>query len=291
MMLFLKLIRVNQWSKNILLFFPLTFSHQFANQENLFLNCIMFIAFSLCASATYIVNDIIDLESDKKHPYKKFRPLASNRIKLSQAIMILISLIILSLVILSFIKFNGFILIIFYILGSFLYSIFLKKIIYIDCIILSFFYIYRIYIGSYILKIDLSLWLLSFSYMFFLSLAFLKRYGELYLHKNLNQLKNYRRQYKFNKDINLIRLFGYLSGIMSCLILIFYAQSESSKILYDNSNFIIFAGLILFTWLLRIWNKAKNENMNDPIEFVIRDIFTYFCFVLIVIILLFAKLY
>ena len=148
MMLFLKLIRVNQWSKNILLFFPLTFSHQFANQENLFLNCIMFIAFSLCASATYIVNDIIDLEADKKHPYKKFRPLASNRIKLSQAIMILISLIILSLVILSFIKFNGFILIIFYILGSFLYSIFLKKIIYIDCIILSFFYIYRIWVPN-----------------------------------------------------------------------------------------------------------------------------------------------
>ena len=90
---FFKLIRINQWTKNILLFFPLIFSHQISNQEDLILNSIIFISFSLCASASYIINDILDLEVDRKHPYKKFRPLASNKIKFSEAIIIMMLLI------------------------------------------------------------------------------------------------------------------------------------------------------------------------------------------------------
>lgn len=286
-----ELIRIHQWIKNILIFLPLLFSHQIDNIDYLLIETIGFFAFSFCASSSYILNDILDLESDQKHPFKKYRPLASKKIRTSHAIIISISLLILSLIISSTINLKTMLLTLIYFSFSFIYSKFIKKIIYFDCLFLSSFYVYRIYFGSSILDIYLSIWLITFAFFLFLSLALFKRYSELCLHKNLKQIKNYRKNYSFKRDIKILKFLGLFIGSTASLILIFYSLSLTSQVLYKNPMIIIFSAFILLFWIFRLWNKGEIKNINDPIEFAINDKISYISSGLIIIIFIFAKFY
>ena len=160
-----KVFRFHHWIKNILLFIPLITAHKFHNLDLVLELCIAFISFSLCASSIYIFNDIIDIDHDRSHPNKKNRPFASSKISINFGIILGITSLTISFI-MSFGLNELFTIFLFtYLALSILYSFFLKKVKYLDCIILVGFYVLRIFSGGAVVNIMPSFWLIIFSFI------------------------------------------------------------------------------------------------------------------------------
>jgi decaprenyl-phosphate phosphoribosyltransferase len=170
---YIKLLRPEQYTKNLFIFLPVFFGIKI-NDINILLNCFYaFLIFSLVASSIYIFNDIFDAEDDKKHPVKKNRPIASGKISIKSAYIILILLLLISLPLTYFLNHEVFYLILLYIILNIGYTIRLKHIAIIDIFIISSGFIIRLYIGSAISEISLSVWIevMTFLLALFISLA------------------------------------------------------------------------------------------------------------------------
>ena len=269
-----KAIRIRQWIKNILIFLPLVFNHFSISGEDLVNLTAAFFAFSLNASAVYILNDLLDLPSDRKHRDKKFRPCASGQLNLLHAIAIVPFLLGLSFYIASFIGIAFVYLLMGYLIITTAYSLVLKKIALLDIFLLSALYTTRIFAGTVIIDTQLSLWLFSFSLIFFLSLALVKRYAEI---KNDQLLKSVQdddqvvgRGYTVG-DAPFILSLGVGSGIISSIIILLYANNVS-PIIFPNSEYIWIVAAVHLYWISRIWFLANRGIMNDdPTEFAVKD--------------------
>ena len=268
----LKVFRVHHWIKNLLLFIPLITAHKFYDLDLIFLLCLAFLSFSFCASSIYIINDILDIKNDTQHPKKKQRPFASKEISIKKGIFLAsFSLIISFIFSLSLNKLFIIFLIGYFLLSS-VYSFYLKKIKYLDCIILVIFYILRLFSGGVVVNIMPSFWLVIFSIFIFFSLALAKRYTELNLHYSKSEnLKISGRNYTYKDQKNLNTL-GIISGYLSVLTLAFYLGSETVSRLYQTSLFIWLAVPLLFLWIRLVWTKSKNKEMDDdPVIFAIKN--------------------
>ena len=219
----LRIIRPYQWVKNILVFIPMLMSHQIT-MDNFLLSTKAFIIFSLIASSIYVINDIADLKSDKKHPFKKDRPLASGLININQCKVLIFSLLILSGFFLFTSNLNFLVIMISYFFISNFYTFVLKKYVFIDLFVLSSLYTLRITAGGLMTDISVSIWLLSFSIFFFISLASVKRQIELLNFKKLNKEEISGRGYTL-KDEKVINNISVISAYISILVLIFYINS------------------------------------------------------------------
>ena len=156
---FYQLLRINHYIKNFLVFAPLLFTSKLSNNDDIFNSLYAFIVFCILASSVYILNDILDLDSDRIHPHKKKnKPLAAKIISINTAKIIFI-LLILILAILIFFNNKVMTASFIYLFLNFIYTIYLKKIPYIDIIALSSNYILRIYMGCAVLTVDLSIWM------------------------------------------------------------------------------------------------------------------------------------
>jgi len=169
--IWLKPLRLHQWTKNLLIFLPLIAAHQQYNFENISLLLASFICIGLCASSTYVFNDIIDIDSDRLHARKKNRSFASGQIpvKLSLLMMLLMPL---SIIFASMIGENFMMMILLYTLLTLSYSLFLKIFAIIDCIVLAALYTIRIIAGAVVIDNVPSFWLIAFSTLFFFSFSF-----------------------------------------------------------------------------------------------------------------------
>ena len=275
-----KILRPYQWVKNILVFIPMLMSHKL-NYENFFLSLKAFVIFSLVSSIVYVINDISDIKSDQKHPYKKYRPLAAGLISIKECKTLILFLIIFCGLFLFDINTNFLLLIIFYFIISNLYTFIFKKFIFIDLLILTILYTLRIVGGGLITDISVSIWLLSFSIFFFISLASVKRQIELINAKKLRYKKIYGRGYVVDdkKTINLISAF---SSYISILVLILYINSPQVLKLYSSPNILWGICIIMFFWVSRIISVAKKGKIkDDPIVYAINDKISYLCLVLI----------
>ncbi len=290
--LFFEILRIHHWIKNLLLFVPLITAHQFMNIDLIIVLSIAFVAFSFCASSIYIFNDIFDIDNDRAHPNKKNRPFAANKISKRNGIFCGVILLILSFLISSTINHTFSIFLLIYLVTSFLYSIYLKKLKYLDCLILVGFYVLRIFSGGIIINIIPSLWLVIFSFFIFLSLAFIKRYIELNLHYNTAEAGIIPgRKYSF-KDKKKIYLLGIISGLVSTLTLAIYLGSDTVVQLYKSPIFIWIAIPILFFWIILFWKKAKNKQIyDDPIVHAIKDKNSLVLFFLFFLCFVVAKFY
>ena len=283
-MLLIKLLRVNQWVKNVIIFVPLFFSINW--KLNDFIDLLgVFFAFSLICSSVYIFNDLVDIENDKKHPTKKYRPIALGLITKNQAILVIFSLIFFSLFILYLYEKIFLIkIIILYLFLNYLYSFFLKKIKYIDIFILSSFYILRLYLGGFALNVEISKWLLTYSIFLFLSLSILKRLNEVLKYKDA---KIFGRNYSY-KDVTFLKLNFNVLSILSILIFFIYSFSSHSDFLYSNN---IYLQLITIFMLLTIFQINKDLFLNkindDPTIYLITNfkIMTYVVISLLLILL------
>ncbi len=223
----LRLLRPRQWIKNLAIFAAITFSGELFNPSVLNKVIIAFIVLSGLSSATYIINDIFDIKSDRLHPFKKFRPLANKDIPISLAIFIAVILAIGSLYVgLKYVTLTFFILTVIYIVLQFLYSFFLKSVAVADILVIAAGYILRVYAGEFASGFHISVWLLLTAISLSLFLAVGKRKSELTL---VSQIK----------DINIGSIRKSLSHYSERLLDI-YAT------IFATSTFVFYS---LFTFL------------------------------------------
>jgi phosphoserine phosphatase len=160
---FIKMLRVHQWVKNILIFAPLIAAHQFNDWHQWLSLCLAFIAFSLCASSVYITNDLFDLASDRKHIRKKLRPFANGTLPLWLGAILAPMLFVCGITTASYINPTFMIWVMIYYIITCAYSYGLKRLVLIDCIALAILYTIRIIAGASAIHNELSFWLLAFS--------------------------------------------------------------------------------------------------------------------------------
>ncbi len=287
---YFKTARVYQWTKNLLIFVPLITSHNFFNLKLLVTSIWGFIAFSLCASATYIVNDLFDLESDRKHPRKRNRCFASGELSISRGI-ILCGILGISGLLLSFFlpsAFIGYLLI--YILLTSLYSFLLKKKVIVDVLTLAGLYTIRIFIGAHLIGVKVSFWLFALSVFLFFGLALIKRCTELQLlHKTGKQDLSGRDYY--SDDLQTLRGIGITSSFMSVVVFALYINSAEVLSLYSKPELLWAICPALLLWINRLWIKTSRGKMHDdPIIFTLRDSTCRYTLLFIFVIVIIAQL-
>jgi 4-hydroxybenzoate polyprenyltransferase/phosphoserine phosphatase len=267
-------LRGHHWAKNLLLFLPLALSHNLA-LESIFRTLAGFGLYGLCASGLYILNDLLDLHSDREHPWKNQRPFAAGDISIPQGL--LASLLLLSLAVgIGFFLDPQFA---FALLGysalTMLYSLYLKKIALLDVFVLSGFYSVRILAGALISATPLSQWFLAFSLFFFLSLAMAKRYSELLHASDLVTAGTSGRGYHAG-DRELLLALGTGSSFAAVVIFSLYVHSPEVRLLYASPEFLFLLCPIVLYWLSRNWLLAhRGELKEDPVTLAIRDPVSY----------------
>ncbi len=274
-LLFLRAIRVQQWVKNLLLFIPLLMAHQWLDPIKLKALLCAFVAFGCAASSVYLVNDLVDLENDRTHRYKRIRPFASGRLSLLVAIIGSPILLLLAVLLAALISklFLG-TLVLYYLVCS-LYSFWLKKLALLDIIVLAVLYTIRVLAGGYAADVEMSPWLLAFALFWFLSLACVKRFSELLAVVDGKQAEAKGRGY-LARDLNSIGVFGIVAGYMSILVVALYLQSAEVLKLYERSMWLWLACPVLLYWISRVWLLAqRGEIREDPILFAITDRVSY----------------
>lgn len=261
----LKLIRINQWSKNILIFFPLLFGLGDLNQM---LDLLFgFFLFSIIASSVYIFNDLIDKDEDKKHPLKSKRPIASGKISISTAYIVLGLFLSISLVTsYLFLPVAGFHVILIYLGLNLIYSLALKKILILDLVLLSNFYLLRIVFGSTFFETEISGWLLIFTNFFFLALVSLKRLSEIrVLSNNVSGIKSYVKN-----DESFFIIVSVGSALCSVIFYSLYLSNLLDGL--DEMNLVLLTIPILIVSYLRlILILVRENNAVDPLSFVLKD--------------------
>ena len=267
----LKALRVHQWLKNLLLFVPLLAAHQLGNIDSLGLLIIAFFSFSLCASSVYITNDLLDLESDRSHPRKKFRPFASLKLPILHGLVAATLLIVVSIILGAVVGSDFLIILLLYLILTMAYSFGLKRFVIVDCLTLATLYAIRIIAGSAAVSVPLSFWLLAFLIFISLSLAFVKRHAELLVQSREGKNTVHGRGYLVS-DAPLLQILGVSSGYISTLVVALYLRSENVMVLYSQPFAIWFLIPILLFWVSWVWLKSSRGEMHDdPIIFAAKD--------------------
>jgi len=267
-------LRGHHWAKNALLFLPLTLAHNLT-LDPLARTFLGFALFGLCASGLYILNDLLDLHSDREHPWKKERPFAAGEISIPGGLLA-------SFILLSSALGLGFLLdvpfglaLLGYATLTMLYSLYLKKIVLLDVFVLSSFYSFRILAGALISGTPLSQWFVAFSMFFFLSLAMAKRYSELLHASDLVMAGNSGRGYHAG-DRELLLALGVGSSFSAVVIFSLYVQSQDVRRLYSSPEFLLLLCPVVLYWLSRTWLLAnRGELKEDPVTLAIRDPVSY----------------
>lgn len=269
--LWLRVLRVHQWLKNLLLFLPILAAHQISHFPALATLLLAFVSFSACASAIYITNDLLDLESDRQHLRKRHRPFASGAVPILYGALLAPCLGALSLVLAWLVGAAFFGWLFTYLVLTILYSFLLKRYALIDCLTLAGLYTLRIIAGAAAVSVMLSFWLLAFSTFIFMSLAFVKRYAELQAQVGYGKSEVHGRGYKVS-DAPLIQNLGIASGYASVLVLALYLNSATVVSLYTQPEIIWLAVPLMLFWISWVWLKAHHGQMHDdPIIFAIKD--------------------
>ncbi len=267
----LRALRVHQWAKNLLLFIAPLAAHLLPQASLAAQLLLAFVAFSLCASAVYIGNDLLDLDSDRRHPRKRERPFAAGLLPVRIGVMIAPALLAAALACALAVgpAFAGWLLLYFALTCA--YSFGLKRHVIIDCLTLALLYTLRVIAGAAAAGITLSFWLLAFSAFLFLSLAFVKRYAELDLYARSGREQAHGRGY-LTSDAPLIQMLGVVSGYASALVLALYLHSDAVARLYATPELIWCTLPVHLFWISWVWLKAHRGEMDDdPLLFALRD--------------------
>jgi 4-hydroxybenzoate polyprenyltransferase len=266
-------LRLHQWSKNLLVFVPLATSHRVLEIRLCQAAATAFLCFSLCASAVYVVNDLLDIDADRRHPRKRMRPLAAGLVPLSWAAPLAGTLLLLGFGLATLtLPWSFSAVLAAYFLLTCVYSLFAKRVVILDVLALSGLYAVRVFAGGVATGIVVSEWLIVFSVFLFTSLAFAKRYAELTRLARDNEHAAEGRQYLV-ADLGLLETLGPCSGYVAVLVLALYVKDwDRTGNLYHNPWPLWLLCPLLMYWLSRLWIKAKrNELAEDPVIFAFGD--------------------
>ena len=278
--------------KNVLLFVPMLMAHEVMDARLWGQATLGFVAFSLCASFGYVVNDLVDREADRQHPAKRHRPFASGalspgvrlrararaprRARFALAWAALPGAFLVALAV--------------YLAATLAYSFALKRQPVLDVMVLAGLYTLRILAGGAATGVPVSEWLLAFSMFFFLALALLKRFAELKRLDVAPERSLHGRGYR-GDDLPVLRTAGLAAGYLSVLVLVLYVSSPEVSVLYERPTLLWLVGALLLYWMTRVWLLAERGRVDDdPILFAAKDPTSYAVFALMGLMLLAATL-
>ncbi len=267
---FRRAARVHQWAKNVLIFVPLLLSHAL-NVRDVTAAFAAFLCFSLCASSTYIVNDLLDIEADRRHPRKRRRPFAAGDLQAKTGVLLSGTLLVLSFVLAAILsgKFLAYLLL--YLISTLSYSLYLKRIVLVDVVLLSGLYTLRLLAGAAACSIAISPWLAGFSVFLFLSLAFVKRFAELQNIRAAGQVPSNGRGYLLS-DTEQMRSFGTASAYASVVVFSLYISGRDVTGLYAHPQRMWLITPIMILWISRVWLLASRGELDeDPVIFAVTD--------------------
>lgn len=265
-------LRPHQWVKNLLLLLPLFLAHQVNPWVRLWPVLVALAAFCCVASGVYLLNDVIDIEADRCHATKRRRPIASG--ELSRTFGLTLSVIVgavgcaLACTCVSML-FAG-VLALYGVLAT-AYSLFVKRQLLLDVILLAGLYTLRIAAGAVAARVPLSPWLAAFAMFFFFSLALGKRYIELRRTTGGGQPQLTGRGYR-SDDAHLLESLGPASGYLAVLVFCLYIDSNAVAALYQRAWLLWAVCPVLLYWVTRFWLLARrNEVHDDPVVFALKD--------------------
>ncbi len=266
----LKALRPHQWAKNLLIFLPLLLAHVIA-PARLSAALLAFCCFSLTASATYIVNDLLDIEADRRHPKKRFRPFACGDLSAFAGLAIVTVFLLLALMGARLLPmaFLGWLLV--YLATTLAYSMCLKRVALVDVVVLSGLYTLRLLAGSAATGSHISTWLAGFSVFLFFSLAIVKRFAELENLRSSGLPPRNGRGYLV-ADIHQLRSFGTSSAFAAIVVFAIYISSREVMVLYRRPERLWLIMPLMVLWLCRVWLLASRGNLNeDPLVFALTN--------------------
>jgi 4-hydroxybenzoate polyprenyltransferase len=268
---YLRMLRVHQWLKNVLLIVPLITAHRLGEWSLLLAIALAFLAISAGASSIYILNDLMDLASDRLHPRKRHRPLASGAIPIPAGMVFAVVLIAAAMALACALPVQFLLLLLLYLATSLAYTFWLKRTMLLDVICLAGLYTLRVLAGGAATGIKVSPWLMAFSMFLFLSLALVKRFTEL--SSQIEQGRNTLPGRGYSAiDLDVIRSMGLASGCLSVLVIGLYLQDNTALGLYRHPQRLWFLCPVVLYWIMRVWFLAQRGHMHhDPVVFALRD--------------------
>lgn len=268
---YFRCLRLHQWLKNLLVFVPLFAAHHFHVHAELVQTLLAFLSFSLCASAVYVLNDLLDLESDRRHVRKRLRPFAAGLIPVWHGVLLIPLLLGAAFVLALWLPWAFAAVLAAYFGSTLAYSMLLKRQVIVDVLMLAGLYTMRVIAGGAATAIVPSFWLLAFSMFLFLSLAMVKRYSELQLTLRQNKSEAAGRGYVV-EDLPVLMSVGTGSGLVAVMVFALYINSPETRDTYSGPLWLWLVPPLLLYWISRIWMKAhRGEVDDDPVVFAIRD--------------------
>lgn len=265
--------RPHQWSKNLLIFVPLIVGHAIFDQRKLIATSIGFMILCMLASASYMLNDLADLDADRRHPTKRYRPFASGHLPIASGLTVALLGIVASLGAAFMLSRDFALALSGYFVLTMLYSFRLKWIPLLDVFVIGTLFTSRILMGSAVSSLGQSSWLLAFSMSFFFSLALAKRHVELMRARQDSQAVTPGRGYRA-EDWPLTLVFGIGAGLTSILIMLLYVTNDAAPSgFYREIAWLYVIPAVMTLWLLRIWLLSHRAILDDdPVVFALRDI-------------------
>ncbi|MGC9292455.1 MAG: UbiA family prenyltransferase [Acidobacteriaceae bacterium] len=264
-------LRAHQWAKNVLLFLPLLLAHNL--HWHAFLLCALaFASFCLMASGTYIINDLLDMEADRRHPRKRQRPFAAGDLSaVTGALLALFLLACGAWLAVCWLPLAFVVWLVLYAVATLAYSLYFKRMVLVDVILLSALYTLRILAGAAAVSVAVSPWMAGFSIFFFFSLALLKRFSELENLRVRGAAPANGRGYMV-QDLEQLRSFGTASAFASIVVFALYINNPEVGRLYHHPHRLWLMTPVLIWWLSRTWLLASRGQMEeDPVVFALTD--------------------
>ncbi|MFT4862283.1 MAG: 4-hydroxybenzoate polyprenyltransferase/phosphoserine phosphatase [Pseudohongiellaceae bacterium] len=266
-----KAMRVHQWLKNLLVFLPLILSHQLNQPVLLGLNVVAFISFCFCASSVYLLNDLLDLSSDRTHDSKSGRPFAAGTLPLKVGLLGTPVLFAASVLLAIGVGTAFLSAILLYWAVTCLYSFYLKRVFLVDVVTLAFLFTMRVVAGSAAIGVVTTDWLLAFTGFLFLGLAVVKRVIELTNLKSKGLTTTEGRGYSVDR-LQQITILGSMSSLAAVVIFAVYINSPATLNLYQSPNMLWGICPLLLIMLARVWRAALSGDLNeDPVLFAAED--------------------
>jgi len=267
----LRALRVHQWLKNLLIFVPLLTAFGFGEAGKLAASLLAFLAFSCLASATYLMNDLWDLDSDRAHPRKRLRALASGQIGMPAALVAAALLLGLAFAVGSAVSGRLLAMLAAYLLLTSLYSWVLKGRVMLDVLLLSALYTLRIFTGAVAIGVVVSPWLLALSGFLFLSLALSKRCAELVSLRPEAGATTPGRNYRV-ADLAVLWPLGVGAALCAVVVFGLFINAPETQQRYATPQLLWLIAMGLTYWLARLWIKTSRDEVHeDPIIFMLRD--------------------
>ena len=279
-------LRPHQWLKNILIFVPVFTAHRLGDQVALVHALIAFAAFCAAASGAYVLNDLIDLPSDRAHPTKRSRPFASGDLAIGLGAMLFPALLLCAAILSLWLPVPARWLLASYVAVTLLYTFVLKKIALVDVLVLAGLYALRLVMGHLATGIAWSPWLTAFALCMFLSLALLKRFCELFEREDGRAPgRGYHVGHR-----SAVGAVGIAAGCVAAGVMALYAGSGHVQTLYAQPQYLYALCPVFLAWILRMWNLGYRGKMHeDPVLFTLHDLASVGVLALTVLIVLLAR--